>query len=369
VCGRLDAVAAELPAAMDLALGISGDLAMYSTGGVMIAAFISQLFAGGLAEIDLVVGALHAQAVERVDDPFRGVWSFVLGRSALAQGRVAEALLRLRDSTALLRDLDPGGMLPWSLASLAYALGVAGDANAATATMTEVDAARRKDMHNIDIDIELARAWAANARGERTQARAFAEKIGRALLDDGRTILGAYGLHDAMRLGVDASSLVDDLSAAAAVCDGVVADTFAAHARALVAKDLDALLAASSTFEGAGWVLQAAECAAAAGMVASEMGLKRRERDASAIAASLARRCAPAVTPMLETIAADASVRSLTKREHEVALMAARGMSKREIANALFLSVRTVGNHINHIYGKLGVRSRAELHEFFAPDR
>ncbi len=52
---------------------------------------------------------------------------------------------------------------------------------------------------------------------------------------------------------------------------------------------------------------------------------------------------------------------SLTRREQEIALMAARGLSKREIAETLFLSPRTIGNHINHVYGKLGISSREEL--------
>ncbi len=35
-------------------------------------------------------------------------------------------------------------------------------------------------------------------------------------------------------------------------------------------------------------------------------------------------------------------------------------MSNRELADALFLSVRTVERHITNIYSKIGVRSRAE---------
>jgi DNA-binding CsgD family transcriptional regulator len=41
--------------------------------------------------------------------------------------------------------------------------------------------------------------------------------------------------------------------------------------------------------------------------------------------------------------------------------MAARGLSKREIAETLLLSPRTIGNHINHVYSKLGISSRDEL--------
>lgn len=50
----------------------------------------------------------------------------------------------------------------------------------------------------------------------------------------------------------------------------------------------------------------------------------------------------------------------LTEREAEVLKMAARGMSNKEIANELFLSVHTVESHLGSIFNKLGVRSRIE---------
>jgi HD-GYP domain-containing protein (c-di-GMP phosphodiesterase class II) len=49
----------------------------------------------------------------------------------------------------------------------------------------------------------------------------------------------------------------------------------------------------------------------------------------------------------------------LSEREAEVLVLVARGLSNKEIAGRLFLSDRTVGNHIAHIYDKTGVRTRA----------
>ena len=41
--------------------------------------------------------------------------------------------------------------------------------------------------------------------------------------------------------------------------------------------------------------------------------------------------------------------------------MAASGLPSRDIASRLFLSVRTVNNHLQRVYAKLGVASREEL--------
>jgi DNA-binding CsgD family transcriptional regulator len=42
-------------------------------------------------------------------------------------------------------------------------------------------------------------------------------------------------------------------------------------------------------------------------------------------------------------------------------LLAATGMASKDIAERLYLSVRTVNNHLQHAYAKLGVTSRAGL--------
>jgi DNA-binding CsgD family transcriptional regulator len=51
----------------------------------------------------------------------------------------------------------------------------------------------------------------------------------------------------------------------------------------------------------------------------------------------------------------------LTPQELQVARLAARGLSNRDIAARLFLSPRTVGYHLYKAYPKLGVASRNEL--------
>lgn len=49
----------------------------------------------------------------------------------------------------------------------------------------------------------------------------------------------------------------------------------------------------------------------------------------------------------------------LTARETEVLGLLARGLANKQIARELSISPKTVGNHVEHLYAKLGVSSRA----------
>ena len=50
----------------------------------------------------------------------------------------------------------------------------------------------------------------------------------------------------------------------------------------------------------------------------------------------------------------------LTRREHEVLQKLAEGRSSQEIACALFISLKTVKNHLGSIYAKLEARNRTQ---------
>lgn len=55
------------------------------------------------------------------------------------------------------------------------------------------------------------------------------------------------------------------------------------------------------------------------------------------------------------------SMAALTRRQLEIARLAASGLSSHQIAERLFISKRTVDTHLTHIYDRLGVRRRGEL--------
>jgi DNA-binding CsgD family transcriptional regulator len=70
----------------------------------------------------------------------------------------------------------------------------------------------------------------------------------------------------------------------------------------------------------------------------------------------LLERCDHVRTPAL-----GAGRTNLTERERQIARLAAAGVPSREIADQLYISTRTVENHLQRVYAKLAVTGRAEL--------
>jgi DNA-binding CsgD family transcriptional regulator len=54
---------------------------------------------------------------------------------------------------------------------------------------------------------------------------------------------------------------------------------------------------------------------------------------------------------------------SLTPQEHEIAMLAATGLTNKQIGERLFLSHRTIGGHLHRTFSKLGITSRAALRD------
>ena len=94
---------------------------------------------------------------------------------------------------------------------------------------------------------------------------------------------------------------------------------------------------------------------------------RRRARESLAAAARLFEGCgaplwaARAERELERTGLHHVAVWELTPSEAQVAGLAAGGATNKEIAEQLFMSVKTVEAHLTRAYGKLGVRSRTEL--------
>ncbi|HET8682682.1 MAG TPA: helix-turn-helix transcriptional regulator, partial [Micromonosporaceae bacterium] len=130
---------------------------------------------------------------------------------------------------------------------------------------------------------------------------------------------------------------------------------FAAQARAAAAADGRALLAVADRLAGRQLLLYATEAAA---MATSRLRAVRSPelRTAMTRFAELREQCPDAHTPALAT-----RQPALTDRERQIARLAAAGVSSKRIGEELYLSARTVDNHLLRVYSKLGVGGRNEL--------
>jgi serine/threonine-protein kinase PknK len=69
----------------------------------------------------------------------------------------------------------------------------------------------------------------------------------------------------------------------------------------------------------------------------------------------------PAVSVPQEEPSAERHPVTLTKREQEVAVLVAQGLTNRQIASELGISEHTVATHVRKILKKLGFHSRAQI--------
>ncbi|MFI9611607.1 LuxR C-terminal-related transcriptional regulator [Streptomyces sp. NPDC052023] len=169
--------------------------------------------------------------------------------------------------------------------------------------------------------------WTAAARGDLDRALAAA---------------GADSAYDGVRLGAPEHAA------------GRLHGVFAEHADALARGDGPALDRAARRLEERGFLLFAAEAHAQAVRAHRD---PRAARTSRSRAAALARRCQGARTPALSGFA----LGELTARQRQIVTLAAAGLSNRQIAEQLTLSVRTVGNHLYSAYARLGTGDRAAL--------
>ncbi|MGB8257672.1 MAG: helix-turn-helix transcriptional regulator, partial [Pseudonocardiaceae bacterium] len=119
-----------------------------------------------------------------------------------------------------------------------------------------------------------------------------------------------------------------------------------------------ALHAASVQLEQIGALLLAADAAAQAAAAHTRQDRRGSAQAATTRAHRLAQACEDVRTPALAAIAAPLP---LTHREREIVTLAASGLSNRQIAERLLVSVRTVENHLYRACTKLGTSDRAEL--------
>ena len=328
-------------------------------GQLLATRFLALSFGGRLEDAHQLAEITHGLALQRRSHDGAAALALALGHVWVARGRPRTALRWLREAAEMLRSQDRSGFLPWALAELATAAALVGEVDEARGALDEAADVRQTSLRLFEVEVALARVALCRAEGMLTKAADIAMNAADWARETGQRNFAAMALHELVRLG-RAREVAERLVELASGTDSVLVHAMAARARAAADGDGDALVEAAEAFERIDARLMAAESLAEASAAYRASGRTAPAAAVAQRARALLEACEGAETPPLRLLD---EVTALTARETEVASLAASGLSSREIADRLFVSVRTVDNHLHRAYYKLGVGSRAELAE------
>ncbi len=282
--------------------------------------------------------------------------ALLLGNAELVRGNVTEAARLVHEALAGVQKHDiTTGLRPASYFALAEArakLGQAVEANDAAAEARSVVSA---DFLFMQTALSLAGGWAMAAGGRLGEAVASVQQAALLARERGQPTHELACIQAAAQWG-DASQAARARELAGAL-SLPLADAVALHAQALLAGDGEGLLAASAKYRGIGDRAAAADAAAQASVAFDESQQHRRGLYAAALARELADECGGLCTPAVRTPAG----LKLSGRQRDVIELVVAGLSNRQIADQLVMSVRTVEGHVYRACQRVGAQSREEL--------
>ncbi|MGX9792669.1 LuxR C-terminal-related transcriptional regulator [Mycobacterium sp. MMS18-G62] len=313
-------------------------------------------FAGALTDSDAVVARIRR---DTIDVPFEESWhSLLVGMSAMSRGALDHAQRSLREAIAYLGTGDSGRIVKsFARSWLATVTAMAGRA---TDARREFDAiewwAEDPDASMTDGERSMTQAWVCAAEGAVSQAISITSSAASREFERGRPAWEVVLLQAATQFGDPTTAT--RLAELSALVQGPRASAAAAHAAALAATDGDALLDASRQYEAFGDRIAAADAAAHAVVAYQRTELRGAAMNASAIARRLAAECQGAQTPAMR---AAMTVQPFTDRQREIISLAACGLSNKDIAHQLTMSVRSVEGHLFRASQRVGANNREQL--------
>ncbi|WP_413602837.1 LuxR C-terminal-related transcriptional regulator [Curtobacterium sp. Curtsp57] len=242
------------------------------------------------------------------------------GNLAIGQRRWDDAITAFSAACERYAVADHGGFgaYPWARLAMAYAF--SGRAEEANAALEHARATPPRAMRITGEQIATTICWTEAVLGNPAGLRHADELMDRAAASGAwMHVLYAQTLHYTMDMlnGRDSTASLDRMREAATRVDGPLASAIVEYSDAIRSRD------------------------------------RTRIADAQAVLA----------THGMAVTAGRAQRPPLTRREYEVAALAAQGLSNRRIAEQLGLSVRTIDAHLSRVFGKWDLHARSELAE------
>ena len=230
--------------------------------------------------------------------------------------------------------------------------GLTREAADALAALDEVPRRHR----SLDSERSIARAWVAAGQGGVSEAIHDLLSAAERAAAKGQFAVEVLCLQTATQFGDRTGA--PRLHELESIVEGPRAALAARFAVALRDGDAAELSSVSEEFERMGDLVAAVDSAAQAALTYRRQDLRGSALGASARAEALAEKCGGARTPALRQASEPLP---LTDREAEIVMLIGEGLSNREVAERLTLSIRTVESHIYRAMLKTGTTSRNEL--------
>ncbi|WBQ03615.1 LuxR C-terminal-related transcriptional regulator [Kribbella sp. CA-293567] len=311
--------------------------------------------AGRLTDARSTARRYYDEAIRRGDSAQIGVLAFEAAVVEMWAGNHREAWPHLVESRGHLGARTPFPMQAYLASEQAACLAATGRVEEGRSVLLEA-----REMFPADSGLRDHLAW-----GEvRVAAYAGAENLAELLQRLTTRQIADHRFSNAVETAYLWARILPDRAAAVRVrelavrCDSDLFRIYAAHAAALAGQDPNQLLEVATTLESLGYHGLALEAAAAGHELAAAADQRRLATELAHRAARLAERCRGSSTPWLRPFAQPGR---LSARELEICRHAAAGLDNGAIAAALGLSTRTVSNHLQRSYDKLGVQGRRDL--------
>ncbi|BDB41486.1 MULTISPECIES: helix-turn-helix transcriptional regulator [Mycobacterium] len=282
--------------------------------------------------------------------------AFLLGQAELVRGAAADAARLLHEAQAgVQRHGVTTGLHPASCFALAEAHAKLGQPAPANDAAAQARSCVPPDYLFMHTGLALASGWASAAGGCLTDAVETARAAAAQARERGQPTHELACIQAAAQWGDGCGA--ERARELAEVLSLPIADVVARHAESLRANDGDGLLAASNEYRAIGDRAAAADAAAQAAAVFTRDERSKRGLYAAALARELADECGGLDTPALRSRVG----LPLSGRQRDVIELVVAGLSNREIAERLVVSVRTVEGHVYHACQRVGAQSREEL--------
>lgn len=332
------------------------DLFATNPGVHMVAQLLGLLHSGRFVEAREAAAFIHDVAQSQQGTQPRGFASMVRGFVLLQSGQPFAAAHLLHEAEGHWTDVGVEGIARWATAGQVICLCSTGRLDEAHAALQRMDLYDPVGFRLYEPFAHIGRAFVHVLDKDRGRAVTEAELGVDLALAQGATSHVAIIAHDLARLGLTAQALaaVARLPRMLSSVARLRADSVAA----LASSDTSLLEDCARRWDVLDAGLFAAEMLTSAAAAHRKAGRPKDQHRCEGAAGLLLTRCGPVSTPLLATRSTDGV---LSRREHEIAGLAARGLTNRDIAQRLIIGERTVESHLYRVFTKLGISSRDQI--------